>query len=230
MSIITNVEQLTGLTSAHQIKVAVTILILISLSLVRTLTMRAVLRRTSDVRSIYTWRKAVTNTTVLLAVLAIARVWFVGLADLTTYFGLLSAGLAIALRDLFVNLAGWLFITWRKPFIVGDRIQIGNHAGDVIDIRIFQFTLMEIGNWVGSDQPTGRLLHIPNGKVFIEPQANYTKAFRFIWNEIPVLVTFESDWKKAKGLLEEIAKEHTAQFSSLAQVSFVRLQIFWDRF
>ena len=67
--------------------------------------------------------------------------------------------------------------------------------------RIFMFTLMEIGNWVDADQSTGRVIHIPNGKVFKEVLANYSKGFQYIWNEIPVLVTFESNWKKAKEIL-----------------------------
>ena len=86
----------------------------------------------------------------------------------------------------------------RKPLKVGDRVQIGDVTGDVIDIRIFQFSVIEIGNWVDADQSTGRIIHIPNGTIFIKWQANYTAGFEYIWNEIPVLVTFESDWKTAK--------------------------------
>ena len=116
-----------------------------------------------------------------------------------------------------MDLFGWIFILWRRPFEVGDRIQIGDHAGDVIDLRIFQFTLLEIGNWVGGDQSTGRVVHVPNGRVFTVELANYTRGFNFIWNEIPVRVTFESNWRKAKEILLEIAEEHTASSSEAAQ-------------
>ncbi|NIP82375.1 MAG: mechanosensitive ion channel, partial [Gemmatimonadetes bacterium] len=91
--------------------------------------------------------------------------------------------------------------------VVGDRIQIGAHAGDVIDQRIFQFIVLEIGNWVDADQSTGRIIHIPNGLVFREPLANYTRGMQYIWNEIRVLVTFESNWKRAKQILDEIVQE-----------------------
>ena len=80
----------------------------------------------------------------------------------------------------------------------------------LIDLRIFQFTLMEIGNWVDADQSTGRIVHVPNGSVFVTPLANYAKGFQYIWNEIPVLVTFESDWRRAKEILEGIANLVTA--------------------
>src|SRR3989442_7605528 len=86
-----------------------------------------------------------------------------------------------------VNLAGWVFIIWRSPFALGDRIQIGQHAGDVIDVRLFQFTLNEIGNWVQADQSTGRIIHIPNGKVLTEVIANYSEGVQYIWHEIPSL-------------------------------------------
>ena len=79
-----------------------------------------------------------------------------GIASLTTFLGLASAGVAIAMHDTIANLAGWFFIISRKPFKVGDRIEIGEIAGDVIDIRIFQFSLVEIGNWVDAEQSTGR--------------------------------------------------------------------------
>ena len=80
-------------------------------------------------------------------------------------------------------------------------------------MRLFQFSLLEIGNWVAADQSTGRVIHVPNGKVFGEALINYSKGFQYIWNEIPVRITFESDWQKAKGLLQEIADRHAASLS-----------------
>jgi small-conductance mechanosensitive channel len=156
-----------------------------------------------------------------LGILLVGRVWFNGFQDIATFLGLLSAGLAIALGDLVTNVVAWVFILWRRPFEVGDRIQIGAHAGDVIDQRIFQFTLMEIGNWVEADQSTGRIVHIPNGKVFKEVLANYT-LLEYIWNEIPVAVTFESNWQKAKAILQAIADEHTDNLSQSAKQNFER--------
>jgi small-conductance mechanosensitive channel len=129
----------------------------------------------------------------------------------------MSAGVAIALKDALVNLAGWGFIVWRHPFEVGDRIQIGDVSGDVIDLRIFQFTLMEIGNWVHADQSTGRVIHVPNGRVFTDALANYSKGFKYIWDEVGVLVTFESNWEDAKKILREIAARHAEHLSAEAE-------------
>jgi small-conductance mechanosensitive channel len=150
-------------------------------------------------------------------VFLIGRTWFEGFQSLSTFLGLLSAGVAIALKDPLVNLAGWAFIIWRKPFGVGDRIQLGDYQGDVIDQRLFAFTLMEIGNWVDAEQSTGRVIHVPNGKVFNEGLANYSRGFQYIWDEIPVLVTFESNWRKAKQILLEIGRKHGESLSESAE-------------
>jgi small-conductance mechanosensitive channel len=214
------VQRVIGLTPELQAKLLISLIVILVLWLVRWAVVHFVVRRARDPRSVYASRKWATNITVLVGILIVGRVLFAGFQSLATYIGLLSAGLAIALKDLLINFAGWVFILWRKPFEVGDRIQISGHAGDVIDLRIFQFSLLEIGNWVASDQPTGRIAHVPNGKVFVEPQFNYTKGFNYIWNEIPVLVTFESNWRKAKGILETIAARHAAHVGEGARQSF----------
>jgi small-conductance mechanosensitive channel len=176
-----------------------------------------ILLRGKEVQAQYHMRKLVAYITWPLAFLVIGRIWFVGFQSVSTYLGLLSAGLAIAMQTPLVNLAGWAFILWRQPFKVGDRIQLGENRGDVIDLRIFNFSLVEIGNWVDADQSTGRVLHIPNGKVFTEVLANYGQGFQYIWNEIAVLLTFESDWRRAKELLLEVAAEYSPSISGAAQ-------------
>ena len=121
------------------------------------------------------------------------------------------------MKDLISDIAGWAFILIRRPFTLGDRIQIGDTAGDVIDVRVFQFTILEIGNWVDADQSTGRIIHIPNGKIFNESLANFSKGFQYIWNEIPVLITFESNWEKAKEILTKIILRHTEHLTKKAE-------------
>ena len=167
---------------------------------------RIFLRIPHEKQKEFLWRKAATYCSVFVLVLLLAFVWLRDFHSLSTFIGLLSAGLAIALKDPITNIAGWLFILVRKPFETGDRVQVGNYAGDVIDIDIFQFTLMESGTaGVSKDMRTGRLIKISNSTVFTEPQVNFTKGlFEYIWNVIEVCVTFESDWKKARTILEEI--------------------------
>ena len=165
---------------------------------------------------IYNYRKMTNRVIWTLGIIIIADIWLEGLSSLATYLGLLSAGIAIALKDPITDIAGWFFITWRAPFEITHRIEIGRFKGDVIDIRIFKFTILEIGGWVGGDQPTGRVVHIPNSVVFSESLANYTVGFNFIWDELKVLVTFESDWRKAKAILNSIILKQTSKASENA--------------
>ncbi len=202
--------------STMLLKLLFTVLVLILLVLLRKLVLRWIWQHFADTHLRYTWRKTVTYVIVACALLITAGTWLEGGTSLATYLGLLSAGLAVALSEPLSNLVGWLFVVWRKPFAFGDRIQVGAYAGDVIDIRLFQFTLLEIGNWVDADQSTGRVVHVPNRWVFKDPLFNYTDGFAFIWNEIAVTVTFESHWQKAKDLLQRVADEHVGAVSVAA--------------
>ena len=198
-------------------KIVLTLVIVVVLSLGRILVNIIVKRRIADAMKAYRWRRTILYAYTMLLIVWIGAIWIKGIASLATFMGLASAGVAIAMHDTIANLAGWFFIIWRKPFKVGDRIEIGDIAGDVIDIRIFQFSMVEIGNWVDADQSTGRIVHVPNSRVLREPLANYHIGFEYIWNEIPVRITFESAWKKAKGLLQDIAIENVEHLSKGAQ-------------
>ncbi len=208
-------------------------LIFLVLSACRMFLNYLVKKKIPDVKRAYQYRRIILYLYSLLLILFVGSIWVKGIDSLTTFLGLATAGLAIAMHDTIANLAGWIFILWRKPFSLGDRIEIDGTAGDVIDIRIFQFSVIEIGNWVDADQSTGRIIHIPNSKVLREPLANSHIGFEYIWNEIPVLITFESDWKKAKTMLEDIAREKTISLSEGAQQQIRRAAekylIFYDK-
>ena len=199
--------ELLGMSSSTQGQVVISVLVIIILFVLRRALLAVVSRTVEDPASRYKWAKTSAYTASLIGLVVVIQIWFVALRSLSTFLGLLSAGLAIALRDVVADFAGWLFILFRRPFDLGDRIQIGTHAGDVIDRRIFQFSIMEIGNWVSADQSTGRVIHIPNQRVFLEPLANYSSGFPYLWNELEVLLTFESDWKQAKSLFKDITTE-----------------------
>lgn len=198
-----------GLTPNTIKNILITITIVICYILIRFFITRALTRYVSDRNKRYVLAKSSTYLIALVTLLLVVKIWISKDINLLTYIGLLSAGVAIALQEPLMNLAGWLFIVVRKPFEVGDRLEINKTAGDVIDIRLFQFSILEIGNWVHADQSTGRIIHIPNGWVFKHSLANFTVGFNFIWNEIEVTITFESNWAKAKDILLKIAQENS---------------------
>lgn len=212
-----SIERITGLSPALQWRLFESLALLLIVVCLRALAGSVIRRTVDDPRNAYQWRKMTSYLLAGLGLLVLTRIWFEWFDDFGTFLGLAAAGLTIALRDPIVNLVGWMFIISRRPFAVGDRIQVGAVAGDVIDQRIFSFSVLEIGNWVDADQSTGRIIHVPNGRVFTEPQANYTRGFNYIWNELPVMITFESDWRKARELLQEIVNRHAEEISEHAR-------------
>jgi len=199
------------------VKIAASFGILAAMAVSRFIAHRVIWRRTEDIHARYRGRKTAAHVSSALALVALGFLWISDWRQIATYFGLVSAGIAIALKDLIADVAGWVFILARRPFVTGDRVQIGETAGDVVDIRLFQFTVLEIGNWVGADQSTGRVIHVPNGSVFTQPLANYTRGFEFIWNEVSVLLTFESDWKCGKKLLQRVLDSYAATQEGVVQ-------------
>lgn len=206
-----------GIDPEIQNKLIASLVGLISIVTLRLILLRLLNRQIKDPRVLYQWRKGIGYLSFGIAILLMGRPWIPELQNISTFLGIVTAGLAVALKEPIVDLVGWAFILSRKPFQVGDRIEIGDYAGDVIDVRIFQFTLMEIGNWVAADQSTGRVVHVPNGKIFQESVANYSQGFQHLWNEVPVLITFESDWENAKDILLAIANRHAEHLSDAAQ-------------
>src|SRR5262245_56307722 len=156
-------EKNAGLSPLLQNRLLSTLLIVVGLWLLQYLILAMAYRRARDPRTRYRWRKTIGYLALLVGTVLLWHTWIGRVGALATFLGLLSAGLAIALKDSVQNFAGWGFIVWSRPFEVGDRVQVGPHAGDVIDIQLFQFTLNEIGNWVDADQSTGRIVHVPNG-------------------------------------------------------------------
>jgi small-conductance mechanosensitive channel len=211
------VEDFLGISESFQIQILLSLILFLFIWIFRKIVNRFIIDKLEDYKERYFWGKTLKTVTLFIAIVFLSRIWFGIFESIGTFIGLLSAGLAIAFKDLLVNIGGWLFITIRKPFKIGDRIQIGEITGDVIDIRLFQSSVIEVGNWVDAEQSTGRIIHIPNGLVFTSWQANYTEGFEYIWDEIPVLLTFESDWKKAKKILTEIINSKTIALSDEAE-------------
>ncbi len=201
------------------IKLLISLIIIIIIWIIKRSLSKIVNKKVKETHPRYLWRKALNYIAIASDLIFIGIVWMRSFQSLATYLGLLSAGISIALKDPILDMAGWLFIVTHRILKVGDRIEINGKIGDVIDTGIFQFLAIEVGNWVDADQSTGRIIHIPNSLLFTNPLINYTKGFPYIWNEIPVLITFESNWKKAKALLQEIVQKDTESSNEIAKRS-----------
>jgi len=183
--------------------------------------------RLSDSKTRYGFRKAVSLILIILIMAVLLRIWVPNPQVLLVAYGVVAAGLAVALQDLVKNLAGSIAIFLGGIFKVGNRIEINGVTGDVIDIGLFNTTLLEIQNWVAADQATGRILTVPNGTVLNKPIKNYTKQHQYLWDEMTVVVTSESDWSSAMELLVVIGKEHTEEFIEKADRSLSNLERYY---
>lgn len=159
-----------------------------------------------------------------IATLFILRVWLPDSTTLLAAYGFVGAAVAFSIQDLFKNLIGGAVIIARNLYKVGDRIQIGDTYGDIIDIGILYTTLLEIRGWVAGDQSSGRIIKVPNGKVITSDVFNYTADHSFIWDEIHLPITHESDWRKAEYILTEIINESTNSLTASALEEIRHLQ------
>ena len=144
--------------------------------------------------------------------------YFTGsIKDFTLTLGLLSAGLAFTLQELILSIAGSVYIFIVKVYAPGDRIEINGIKGDVIDVDSIYTTMMEIGQWVESDNYTGRIVKLSNAFVFKGPVYNYSKDFPFIWDEFNLPIRYGSDIELAKSIIIEIATNILSEYTQASR-------------
>jgi len=148
----------------------------------------------------------------LIIGIAVIRIWFEGLHNFLTFLGIIAVGLTIVSKELILNFVAFWVIIWRELFSIGDRVQVGDVVGDVTRKGILYFSVVEVGNWVKADQSTGRMARIPNALVLTTPVLNYSKGFRFIWNELTLTVAPGGDWKRARDVMTRTAEDYASNF------------------
>jgi small-conductance mechanosensitive channel len=168
----------------------------------------------------YKVRKFVVFSGYLSILLFLAILFEDRLGRLSFALGVAGAGVAVALQDVLASIAGAFSIGFSKLYAVGDRVQIGDTRGDVIDIGLLRTTLLETGNWVSKDLYNGRIVRIPNSTVLKGSVFNYSQGFHFIWDEIKVLLTTTSDFQLAREMLLRVAKEAIDEYLVEAQISW----------
>ena len=135
----------------------------------------------------------------------------------TVSIGLISAGIAFTLQEVILSTAGWFAIFSTNIYKPGDRIEMNGVKGDVIDIGITKTTLMEIGNWVSSDNYSGRIVQISNSFIFKGSVHNYSTDFPFVWDEINLPIKYGSDIVLAKEIILNEAKNSLASYAEFAK-------------
>jgi len=137
--------------------------------------------------------------------------------------GLIGAAGAIVLQDVLKNFVGGLAILGSEIYSIGDRIEVDQWLGDVVEIGLLYTTLLEMRAWVSGDQATGRLVSVPNAHAMTGVVSNYTKDFPFLWDEIKFPISQDSDIPYAMERFESIAESVTEEEAKGARVALTEV-------
>ncbi len=181
-------------------------------------------KKARTTRERYNMRKISSAFITFIAGCVLLIIFFKETTTLIIAYGVLSAGLVVALQDVFRNLAGGIMLLVTRPFNAGDRIQMGESFGDVLDITYFHTTLMEIQEWVDGDQYTGRIMNVPNSFLLTGTVKNYTRHFSFIWDEVRISLIPDSNWKKAQKIIFETVNNLVSVTIMNAKVELLNLE------
>jgi small-conductance mechanosensitive channel len=173
-----------------------------------------------DEAQMLTMRVLVRKVAYVAAAVVILSIVFGLGGNFATIIGILGAGVAFASQEVIGSFAGYLNIITGSIFRIGDRIRIGNVVGDVLDINLLRTTVMEIGEWVKADQYTGRVVSLANRVVFSDPVFNYTQHSRYLWDEIMIPVTYDTNWRRAVEIILRKGQELTSPFHANARAEF----------
>ena len=193
--------------------------VLIVVSIIR-LIQRALGRLVEDTSTRYRVRKLMTFIGYFLVIFVLATVFSDKLGGLNVALGVAGAGVAFALQEVIISIAGWFVINFSHFFKTGDRVRVGGINGDVIDIGLLRTTLMEVGEWVNGDLYNGRVVRVANSFVFKDPVFNYSGDFPFLWDEITVPIRYGSDYRLTRELLERTTTETVGEYVEYAAASW----------
>ncbi len=202
-------------------RILATVAVVVIVILLTRIGRRGMARLVADPRRRYHGYKLLGRLTGLVLVLTLVFLWAPVRRDLLTVFTILGTGVAITLREALLSVIGWMHLAIRGTYRHGDRIEVNEVQGDVVDVRLLHTTLVEVE--AATHQSTGRLVHIPNHWVLVHPVVNETHGLGYVWAEFAVTVTADSDWQAARDLLESLAEETAPMVEARARERLARL-------
>lgn len=163
--------------------------------------------------------------TVAMVVVTVTAVYLIeDIALLATTLGLVSAAIVISLQDALASTFAWFAIMFGRKFTVGDRLEVDGVRGEVLDVQILSTTLVEINNWLGVDQPTGRVLFVPNHFLLKSKIFHFSRELPYVWNKIELTITFDTSLAKATELFMRVVEEETKLDFEVARAAAARME------
>ena len=144
----------------------------------------------------------------VLSLIVIASFLFQNLYAAAVSFGLISLVLGFALQAPITSFIAWIYLIFRRSYLVGDRIQIKGFRGDVIEIGYLDTSILERrGDYLGNDRQSGRIIRFPNSLILKEEITNYSGPQKpFIWNETSLRIGYTSDLQFVENCLLEAVR------------------------
>ncbi len=217
---------------SNQVEKIFNILFIILVLFVITFLIKMALKKYfSQNENYYMTNKVINFIVVFLIVIVILFSYIDNVSYVVTILGFASAGIAIALKDWFMSIFGWMVIVTSGSIHVGDRIKVTRDGqqvvGDVLDISLFKITIREDITLTSYtvNRRTGRIFFIPNNYVFSEMIANYTHSgLRTVWDGIDITITFDSNYKKAQHIAKEILKHYSKGYTDITRKQLSKMR------
>ena len=185
----------------------------------------------TDNERFYMANKIINFVNVTIIILIIFFSYIENAGYLVTILGFASAGIAIAMKDWFMSILGWLVIVFGGSIHVGDRIRIDmdgmKYVGDVMDISLLRMTILEdiTLTSIHSNRRAGRIIFIPNNYIFTRMVANYThSSLKTVWDGVHVTITFDSNHKKAMRIAKDVTKKFSKGYTDITRKQLNKLR------
>ncbi|MDN5090235.1 mechanosensitive ion channel domain-containing protein [Aliarcobacter butzleri] len=217
---------------SQQVQKMFTILVIIIILSIISFLVKLTLRKYfSQNENFYMINKIINFSLVFLIVMVVLFSYIDNVSYLVTILGFASAGIAIALKDWFMSIFGWMVIVTSGFIQVGDRIRVTKGGvetvGDVLDISLFKITIREDVTMISytKNRRVGRIYFVPNNYIFSELIANYSHSeLRTVWDGIDITITFDSNHKKAQKIAREILKHYSKGYSDITRKQLSKMR------
>lgn len=183
-------------------------ILVLTIFILRTLVARFLRRNVSSTELRRRWLVQSRNGLLLLLLLGLLFIWGEELQALALSIVAIAVAFVVATKELILCVTGSILKTGAGSFNIGDRIQIKDFRGDVIDQNLLATTILEVGPGKITHQRTGRMTVIPNALFVSEPVINESYTHDYILHVFTIPFKREDDWRRAQQAFLESANRH----------------------